>query len=414
MGDIPPGIDLSQIPLAPNPNGDPPNFDGGPSMEPTILATGITFIVISLVRLWVESLIQLPADDVHFKLTWNYGTDFCLFGALAGIAYWFVLYELQVKHGTAKHTWDIPVTAITPTVMKGQSAVLVLTSVANPLVKGSILVFFLRLFGTLRWVRIFCYGLLSATLVLYGAYLIALLVLCIPPRGQPWDSVLLARCATSTPATITIGVCAVVIDTAIFIMPFFIIAGLKLSRDRKRGLAIVFLVGFLIVVTSVVGLAYRIIVSNGSVDPLWDGAKVSITAYIEILGTAIVSCAPALSSFWFKILVKSNIYSSLRSMLSRSRLHGRSSPRSLSPRHHDLAHKHSADIEYCSHCEHCQPSKRLHTPSSTHELVETPSIPLRTIQKSTLITQNCSEGLYDDSAPQDRQVKTGNIIREEW
>lgn len=49
MGDVPPGIDLSQIPLAPNPNGDPPNFDGGPTLEPTILATGIVFIAISLI-----------------------------------------------------------------------------------------------------------------------------------------------------------------------------------------------------------------------------------------------------------------------------------------------------------------------------------------------------------------------------
>lgn len=49
MGDVPPGTDLSLIPLAPNPNGDPPNFDGGPTLQPTILATGIVFIAISLI-----------------------------------------------------------------------------------------------------------------------------------------------------------------------------------------------------------------------------------------------------------------------------------------------------------------------------------------------------------------------------
>lgn len=101
------------------------------------------------------------------------------------------------------------------------------------------------MFGILRWVKITCYGLLGATIVLYGAYLIALLCLCIPAPGQPWDSVLLARCATTEPATITIGVCGAVIDLAIFLTPFFIIAGLKLQRDKKRGLAIVFLIGFL-------------------------------------------------------------------------------------------------------------------------------------------------------------------------
>ncbi|KAI0112999.1 hypothetical protein F4814DRAFT_420266 [Daldinia grandis] len=259
MGDIPADVDLSQIPLAPNPNGDPPNFDGGPNLEPTILVTGIVFIAISSIFV----LVRLGTD---LKNTRKLHLDdyFCLVGELAGIAYWFILYELQVKHGIAKHSWDIAASTITPSVMKGQSAAQVLTSIANPLVKGSILLFFLRLFGTLRWVRVLCYGLFVATLVLYGAYLIALLSLCIPARGHPWDSVLLARCSKTSPATITIGVCAVIIDLSIFIIPLFIVAGLNLKPERKRALVIVFLAGFLIVITSVVGLAYRAIVSSGA------------------------------------------------------------------------------------------------------------------------------------------------------
>ncbi|KAI0593297.1 hypothetical protein F4775DRAFT_578496 [Biscogniauxia sp. FL1348] len=402
MADVPPGTDLSQIPLAPNPNGDPPNFDGGATLQLEILATGIVFITISLIFVIVrlgtslKSTRKLHLDDY-----------FCLLGELAGVAYWFVFYELQVKQGIAKHSWDIPVSIITPTLIKGQSAARVLASVASVLVKSSILLFFVRLFGTLRWVRIFCYGLLVATLVLYGAYLVALLSLCIPARGQPWDSTLITRCATALPGTITISVFAVIIDTAMFIMPFFIIAGLHTRADKKKGLAIVFLFGFLIVVTSVVVLAYRVSISSGTVDSIWTGAKISITSYIEIFGTVIVSCTPALSSFWFNIFIKSNLYSSLPSRFSLLRLRGRSTPGGSAPRP-------PAAAEYCSKCEHCHPFKRLHTPSSTQELVEPPMIPLQSIQKSTLIIQHSSDDVYDTHARQDLQRKTKNIVREEW
>lgn len=48
MSALPPGVDLSKVPLAPNPNGNPPNFTGGPSLQPAILGTGITFMTISI------------------------------------------------------------------------------------------------------------------------------------------------------------------------------------------------------------------------------------------------------------------------------------------------------------------------------------------------------------------------------
>jgi len=47
------------------------------------------------------------------------------------------------------------------------------------------------------------------------------------------------------PATITIGVCGMIIDIAMFIIPFFIIPGLHAKRRQKKGLVVVFLIGFL-------------------------------------------------------------------------------------------------------------------------------------------------------------------------
>lgn len=101
------------------------------------------------------------------------------------------------------------------------------------------------MFGTLEWVRKFCYGCLLIISVLYLAYLIALLVYCLPKPGGAWNSELLLRCSETSQVTLAIGVCNVIIDVAIFAVPFFIIARLHLDPKRKKALVGVFLLGFL-------------------------------------------------------------------------------------------------------------------------------------------------------------------------
>lgn len=47
MDAIPLGTDLSSIPLAPNPNGNPPNFVNPPSQADALLGVGLLFIILS-------------------------------------------------------------------------------------------------------------------------------------------------------------------------------------------------------------------------------------------------------------------------------------------------------------------------------------------------------------------------------
>ena len=47
MAAIPPGADLSKIPLAPNPNRDPPNFVNPPNQAVVVLAVGVPLVAIS-------------------------------------------------------------------------------------------------------------------------------------------------------------------------------------------------------------------------------------------------------------------------------------------------------------------------------------------------------------------------------
>lgn len=115
-------------------------------------------------------------------------------------------------------------------------------------VKASLIWFFNRVFGTLRWVRVTYWALLALTFLCYASYEVVILVFCVPRSGEAWDHVILARCATSAPSTIAVGVCSVVADLVLFVMPFPIIAGLSLSQQKKKALGLLFLVGLLYVV----------------------------------------------------------------------------------------------------------------------------------------------------------------------
>lgn len=101
------------------------------------------------------------------------------------------------------------------------------------------------MFGTLGWARKFCYGCLLVISVLYLAYLVGLLVYCLPKPGGAWNSEVLFRCSKTSQVTLAIGVCNVIIDVAIFAMPFFVFAKLKIDQKRKKALVGVFLIGFL-------------------------------------------------------------------------------------------------------------------------------------------------------------------------
>ncbi|KAJ3579134.1 hypothetical protein NPX13_g1439 [Xylaria arbuscula] len=305
-------VDLSMIPLAPNPNGDPPNFINPPSLAPTFLGVGISFITLSVISVSIRIFTYLKAvGKLHLD-------DYlCLFGLIGGVAYWSLAYSLGAQ-GTARHSWDVPAILLNASFLKRQTAAQVISAPTVWAVKTSMLAFYIRVFENVRWLRITCYTFIGLAVPFYWSNVVLPFIFCIPYNGAQWDTALFAKCAQTAPATLVIGAFTVVIDIALFVIPIPVLAKLNLSATTKRGLFPVFLAGFLILITSVIGLAYRVIITtNKSSDPLWDGNNVSITAFVEVFGTVIISCTPSVSAFWHKYMSSGRLSHNFSHMLTR-------------------------------------------------------------------------------------------------
>lgn len=71
MGDtIPPGTDLTKIPMAANPSGAPPNFDHGESLAGAVKGVGVTMAVITFFLLAIRLRVYMQANR---KLNWDDG-----------------------------------------------------------------------------------------------------------------------------------------------------------------------------------------------------------------------------------------------------------------------------------------------------------------------------------------------------
>jgi hypothetical protein len=111
--------------------------------------------------------------------------------------------------------------------------------------KAAILALYIRLFGTVRWLRLTSYGLILFTFLFYWSNVAIAATFCLPRNGAPWDATALARCGSPVASVVVNGVFGVVADLVLFVLPFPVLYKLQLGRRKKIGLGIVFLVGLL-------------------------------------------------------------------------------------------------------------------------------------------------------------------------
>ncbi|KAL8906166.1 MAG: hypothetical protein Q9207_002199 [Kuettlingeria erythrocarpa] len=267
MATIPPGTDLSHIPLAPNPDGTPPNFASPENQAALVLAAGMPFATII--------------------------------------------------RKTARHIYDIPLSFIDESYVQRQFAINFIVGPTLWSSKAAILALYLRLFGRKVWLRYTAYAILVLTFLSYWANSPLAGAFCAPHHGDAWDLRVLQKCERLSVMGPIHGVVGLAADLLILVLPLPVIYSLHLPRPKKIGLFMVFLTGAFAVVASSVSMYYRVKIYTGA-DPFWDGPNILATVVLEGYITILVSCAPAISAFWVNTLTRTAFYCSLRSVLKLS------------------------------------------------------------------------------------------------
>ena len=111
--------------------------------------------------------------------------------------------------------------------------------------KAAILALYARIFESIPWIVRSSWVLAILMLLVYGSFIVSSSVYCLPRNGEPWNGTALTRCQKSLNFAIAIGAFGVASDIILFLLPFPLIYKLRVAKERKIGLMLVFLVGFL-------------------------------------------------------------------------------------------------------------------------------------------------------------------------
>ncbi|KAF1846523.1 uncharacterized protein K460DRAFT_367281 [Cucurbitaria berberidis CBS 394.84] len=313
---IPPGTDLSKVPIAPNPSGAPPNFVDPPSLA------AVTYGITSTMMVLACGLVGLRILSVIKKERGLKTDDYCCILALILSSGYGILIMLSNK--TARHAWDTPISLLNDVWFKRNAALSIIYGPAMFFAKAAICTLYLRIFNTMAWMRYTAWGTIVILACIYGSMVPVYLVYSIPYGNEKWDLTLAAKIGKADKMAIGIGAVNVAFDIFLLILPVPIIMKLNLSFRKRIGLSAVFMTGIVATVSTVLGLYFRISVyrskrSPTSGDATWVAAATYITVLVELYVTVMVSCVPGCVSSWRNILRETTVITTLRSLINSSR-----------------------------------------------------------------------------------------------
>ncbi|KAK4197157.1 hypothetical protein QBC40DRAFT_286089 [Triangularia verruculosa] len=313
MDALPPGVPLEQIPLAANPNGDPPNFVDPPSLLAAVQAVGIILGFFALILLVTRLVI------VH-RAKRKFGLDDASAILAFVCAAVYTGASCALGEGITRHAWDTPLSEVAnPAYLK---KLFVTSLFYGPMLffaKAAILLFLQRTFQPKTWFRICIYILLFLMTGTYWMTVPLCFYYCMPHpnTGEQWDLTILAKCnALATPGLVQAGM-NVAVDIAVFCLPLPVVFKLQMPLGKKLSVAGIFATGLFALIASILTIHYRILIIRG-VDSSWAGAQTYICIQAEVYTSIMVACMPSLARVWNSKLVKeSKIYTSFRTVISQ-------------------------------------------------------------------------------------------------
>ena len=231
---IPPGMDLSKIPVGPPPPGVTPNFIDPVTLSGVVVAVGTTSSVLAFIllctRLFSTTIVTRTIGSDDYTVI----TGFVFSLAYTSIMIW--------NRGFARHDWDLPLSEYSASFSESIFVGIIVAALALLFAKISILILFLRLFSTNRVFRYLICSALLLTIIIHTISILVDCIMCVPRSGETFGSqVLAARCIKTDTWSTVQGAFEVFLDLWIFILPLPIIWKLQMSDKRKVGVSIIFM-----------------------------------------------------------------------------------------------------------------------------------------------------------------------------
>ncbi|RAL07030.1 uncharacterized protein BO97DRAFT_438736 [Aspergillus homomorphus CBS 101889] len=285
-------MDLSKIPMSQPPPGQVTNFvdpvsiswAGRLAIWLTLPIMAIAFVLRAYVRLKTK---QVGIDDYLLVL-----------GAVGAASFCGTLIPVFLKDVWGRHAWDIPVSSIVPWFFKYSVTAGCLYNISAMFTKVSILAFYLRIFSPSRRARALIWSGVALITLGYMTLTIAMLAWMVPRRGDGgWGST--ANTSRMNIASrqldFTQGIFSVVSDFYVMTIPTGIIFRLNMKKQRRLGVACIFLIGFISLGCSIAGtvLRYHAMVFTVE-DNRWLSVKFEALCVVELNIGILCACVPVL------------------------------------------------------------------------------------------------------------------------
>lgn len=163
--------------------------------------------------------------------------------------------------------------------------------------KVSILQLYLRIWteeAVSFWFRRACWAMIWILITTMFAFVISLIFQCDPVSyaWNDWDGLHHGHCINRAGQIYSLGAINIAYDVFVFILPLHNFLKLKISWRRKMGVCMIFMVGLLVTICSIVRLQYLVKVGLSS-NPTWDYISTVIWNSVECNFSVVCTCMPA-------------------------------------------------------------------------------------------------------------------------
>ncbi|KAK4227147.1 putative CFEM domain-containing protein [Podospora fimiseda] len=258
-----------------------------PRVDQSFLAPIITFIVIAGIAVLLRPLSRILT---HAEFGWD---DVCnlLAAITCGVFFGFTIHMTHL--GLGLEIWSVIPDNIT-IIVRGGFVQYILYCVCRFLTRCSIILFYLRVFNSVN-ARRWLWGAFGFNAFLLFPFMIGLMLQCRPLQyfWTRWDGEHSGTCSHSSTYALTFGIIDVVEDFLIIILPCPFIIRLQLSWQKKWPVAIMFSVGLITLVISILRvLALHNL--NYSDNPTLDNGPLVLWSNLELSIGLICACVPTL------------------------------------------------------------------------------------------------------------------------